>query len=158
MPTGKHFPDWRACDEPHLNDWLNRPREGVLFDVAHNDFWLTEWGDRPSDLAEANVIVNRLIDDAPKLIPIYMHRMMPSEPSTEGNPVFSVHQTDIIAYGVDLTDYFAQEFTFTEDEKDDWTLPHNVRPIRFWDIDRFQDTRWGDDGSCVFDNSPGILP
>ena len=27
MPTGKHFPDWRACDGPHLNDWLSRPRE-----------------------------------------------------------------------------------------------------------------------------------
>ena len=84
--------------------------------------------------------------------------MMPSEPFTEGNPVFSVHQTDIIAYGVGLADYLTHEFLFTEDEMDDWTLPENVRLIRFWDIDRFQDTRWGDDGSCVFDNSRGILP
>jgi len=158
LPAGKHFPDWRECDASILTDWLNRPREGVLFDVAHNNFWLDEWGSRPNELADANAIVNKLIDNAPKLIPIYMHRMMPSEPVDAGNPVFSVHQTDIIAYGVDLADYFAHEFTFTEDEMDDWTVPENVREIRFWDIDRFQDIRWGDDGSCVFDNSRGILP
>lgn len=158
LPTGKHFPDWRACNESHLTNWLNRPREGVIFDVAHNNFWLNEWGDRPTDLEDANAIVNKLIDDAPKLIPIYMHRMMPSEPSDAGNPVFSVHQTDIIVYGVDLADYLAHEFTFTEDQMDDWTVPESVRQIRFWDIDRFQDIRWGDDGSCGFDNSRGILP
>ena len=44
--------------------------------------------------------------------------MMPSEPFTEGNPVFSVHQTDIIAYGVGLADYLTHEFLFTEDEMD----------------------------------------
>lgn len=158
LPRGKHFPDWRTCDEEHLTDWLNRPREGVLFDVAYNNFWLEEWGARPANLADANLIVNKLIDDAPTLIPIYMHRMMPSEPTDEGNPVFSVHQTDIIAYGANLADYFAHEFTFTEHQMDDWTVPNDVRKIRFWDIDRFQDIRWGDDGSCVFDNSRGILP
>lgn len=158
LPTGKHFPDWRACDETLLADWLNRPREGVLFDVAQNHFWLAEWGERPVKLDDAIPIVNRLIDQAPRLIPIYMHRMMPSEPSHAGNPVFSVHQTDIIVYGRNLADYLLHEFTFTEDEMDDWTVPRNVRQIRFWDVDRFQDTRWGDDGSCVFDNRRGILP
>ena len=44
LPSGTHFPDWRTCDEIHLRDWLNRPREGVLFDVEHNHFWLSEWG------------------------------------------------------------------------------------------------------------------
>ncbi len=158
LPVGRRFPDWRNGDHHELADWLNRPREGVLFDVEHNNFWLDEWGPRPADLESANMIVNKLIDEAPKLIPIYMHRMMSSEPKTAGNPVFSVHQTDIIAYGVDLADYFIHEFMFTEEQMDDWTVPQNFRAIRFWDIERFQDTRWGPDGSCVFDNSRGILP
>ncbi|MEM7061777.1 MAG: SMI1/KNR4 family protein [Cyanobacteria bacterium P01_B01_bin.77] len=158
LPTGKHFPNWRACDVMYLTDWLDLPREGVLFDVAYNGFWLREWGERPTDLADANAIVNKLLDDAPKLIPIYMHRMMPSEPSDAGNPVFSVHQTDIIVCGVDLADYFAHEFTFTEEQMAGWTVPDNVRRIRFWDVDRFQNTRRSDDGSCMFDNSRGILP
>ena len=36
--------------------------------------------------------------------------------------------------------------------------PGRVRPIRFWDLDRFQEVRWGPDRSCVFDNSRGQLP
>lgn len=44
LPRGRHFPDWRACDESVLAGWLNRPREGVLYDVANNNFWLEEWG------------------------------------------------------------------------------------------------------------------
>jgi hypothetical protein len=158
LPTGKEFPNWRKRDETLLNDWLKRPRQGVLFDVTRNNFWLSEWGERPNDLAEAAAIVNTLLDEAPKLIPIYRHRMMPSEPSEVGNPVFSVHQTDIIVYGANLGDYFAHEFTFTEEQMRSWRAPQNVRHIRFWDIDRFQDARWGDDDSAIFDNRRGILP
>lgn len=33
-----------------------------------------------------------------------------AEPPADGNPVFSVVQTDIIHYGDDLADYFANEF------------------------------------------------
>jgi hypothetical protein len=81
-----------------------------------------------------------------------MHRMMPDEPREAGNPVFSVHQTDIIYYGFDLLDYLRNEFKLRD--RDPW--PEKVRPIRFWDLERFQ-TRW-DHGPCAFDNSSGILP
>ena len=36
--------------------------------------------------------------------------------------------------------------------------PEDVRPIRFWNPDQFQDVRWGPDGSCIFDNTGGQLP
>jgi hypothetical protein len=36
--------------------------------------------------------------------------MMPAEPHLPGNPVFSVHQTDIIVYGLDLYEYLHNEF------------------------------------------------
>jgi hypothetical protein len=80
--------------------------------------------------------------------------MMPDEPHLPGNPVFSVHQTDIIYYGFDLADYLRHEFDFPGREP--W--PEQVRLIRFWNVDRFQEVRWGTDGSCVFDNSQGQLP
>lgn len=35
--------------------------------------------------------------------------------------------------------------------------PQSAAPIRFWDVDRFQEVRWGD-GPCVFDNRKGLLP
>ncbi len=154
LPRGLQFPDWRAGDEAALRDWFDLPRRGVLFDVEHNGFWLDDWGPRPGPLPEALRVADDLVTAAPRLIPVYMHRMMPDEPHLPGNPVFSVHQTDIIHYGFDLADYLRSEFGLPGREP--W--PEQVRPIRFWDLDRFQDVRWGPDGSAVFDNSGGQLP
>lgn len=153
LPRGPQFPDWRSGDESLLRDWLNRPRDGILFDVEHSGFWLEEWGPRPRSLEAAHRVVNELVTAAPKLIPIYGHRMMPDEPQEHGNPVFSVHQTDIIHYGFDLADYFRNEFHLPGREP--W--PEHIRAIRFWDLDRFQEVRWAG-GPCAFDNSVGQLP
>ena len=153
LPRGPKFPDWRSGDEAILRDWLNIPREGVLFDIEHNGFWLDEWGPRPDSLEKALQIGSDLIAAAPKLIPIFSHRMMPDEPHLPGNPVFSVHQTDIIRYGFNLADYLRHEFTVSGREP--W--PDEIRSIRFWDVDRFLDVRWAG-GSCIFDNRQGLLP
>jgi hypothetical protein len=157
LPRGERFPDWRSGDEAALRDWLDLPRQGVVFDIEHNEFWLPEWGPRPPSLTDAKRVAEQLVAGAPRLIPVYMHRMMPAEPHLPGNPVFSVHQTDIIVYGTDLGDYLAHEFLMTEDEQEEWTVPMGTRPIRFWDSERFQVVRWAR-GSCVFDNSRGQLP
>lgn len=153
LPRGEHFPDWRSGEEAALRQWLDIPREGVLFDVEHNGFWLPEWGTRPESLEQALHFASELVLAAPKLIPVYMHRMMPDEPHLPGNPVFSVHQTDIIHYGFDLADYLRHEFHLPD--RAAW--PEQVRPIRFWDIDRLQEVRWSG-GSCKFDNRGGALP
>ena len=135
LPQGEPFPDWRAGNEAELRDWLDQPRHGVVFDVEHNGFWLEEWGPRPATLVAAKMVVEQLVATAPRLIPIYMHRMIPAKPHLAGNPVFSVHQTDIIVYGTDLQDYIAHDFLMTEDERADWTIPHGTRPIAFWNTD-----------------------
>jgi hypothetical protein len=147
LPVGERFPNWRSGKESALQDWLDLPREGILFDVENNNFWLPEWGPRPESFESAKGVVKDVVDAAPKLIPIYAHRMMPDEPQSLGNPIFSVHQTDIIYYGFDLDDYFRNEFGFRL--RLPW--PATVRPIRFWDIERFCDVRW-EDGPCVFNN------
>jgi hypothetical protein len=154
LPRGPRFPDWRSGAEDELRDWLDLPRQGVMFDLEHNGFWLEEWGPRPDSLTDALRIAGELIAAAPHLIPVYMHRMMPDEPHLAGNPVFSVHQTDIICYGADLADYLCREFGLPGCQPSQG----QTRPIRFWDIDRFQEVRWGPDGSCAFDNSKGELP
>jgi len=156
LPKGKYFPDWRDGSELQLTNWLNGPREGVLFDVEFNNFWLPEWGLRPNSVDEAKAIAGQLVDHAPKLIPIYAHRMIPSEPFEEGNPVFSVHQTDIIIYGIDLQDYLLGEFLLSKMKKMEKKERKSPRKIRFWDIDRFQKIRWND-GACFFDNRDGTL-
>lgn len=153
LPRGEQFPDWRAGDEEAMYEWLDLPRQGIMFDVEHNGFWLSEWGPVPATLAKAKKIVSKLIKTAPRLIPVCSHRMMPDDPNTAGNPVFSVHQTDIIHYGFDLADYLRHDFHLGDREP--W--PDVVRPIRFWDLDRFQAVRWSR-GPCVFDNREGLLP
>ena len=138
LPRGPEFPDWRSGDETQLREWLDQPREGILFDIEHNNFWLPEWGERPEALTDALEAASNLVRSAPKLIPIYSHRMIPDEPHLPGNPVFSVHQTDIIVYGQDLYQYLHNEFV----PQQDTAHPSEVRRIRFWDVDRFQAVRW----------------
>jgi hypothetical protein len=157
LPKGKSFPDWRSGDEAIIRDWLDLPRQGVLFDVEHNGFWLEEWGPRPPTLDGAKQVAEQLVAAAPTLIPVFGHRMIPAEPHLPGNPVFSVHRTDIIVYGTDLRDYFTHEFVMTEEEQEEWTVPVGTCPIRFWNTDRFQEVRWAG-GPCFFDNSRGLLP
>jgi hypothetical protein len=154
LPHGPSFPDWRAGNEVALREWLDLPRDGVLFDVECNGFWLPEWGPRP-ETEEAKRVVEQLLRDAPRLIPIYSHRMLPADPPVAGNPVFSVHQTDIIVYGSDLRDYLMHEFLR---HSGDWSMPEKNRPIAFWGVERFQAVRWGTDGSYGFDNRGGVLP
>jgi hypothetical protein len=154
LPKGPRFPDWRSGDEAAIRDWLDIPRQCVLFDIESNGFWLEGWGPRPASIGDALCRGEEVLSAAPRLIPIYGHRMMPDEPHQSGNPVFSVHRTDIIRYGFDLADYLRHEFRLPEREP--W--PEEVRPIRFWDLDQFQDVRWGTDGSGVFDPRRDLLP
>ncbi len=146
------FPDWRAGSEAELRDWFDLPRQGVLFDVECNGFWLEEWGPRPESVERALQKADELIAAAPRLIPVYIHRMIPDEPCEAGNPVFSVHQTDIIIYGTNLEEYLCAEFYLSPVNP---PSPDPPRPIRFWDIDRFQDVRWAE-GPCITD--PRTLP
>ena len=135
LPRGPLFPDWRSGDEAAMREWLDIPRRGVLFDIESNRFWLKEWGPRPASIGDALRRGEELLAAAPRLIPIWGHRMMPDEPHLSGNPIFSVHQTDIIHYGFDLADYLRHEFRLPGREP--W--PDEVRTIRFWDLDRFHD-------------------
>lgn len=156
LPVGQGFPDWRRESREALREQLAIPVEGILFDVEHNGFWLDEWGPRPASLADAEAVVRQIVAAAPALVPVYIHRMMPDRPHVPGNPIFSVHQTDIIYYGTDLRDYLIHEFLANKDIGI-WPIPDSIRQIEFWDIQRFHSVRWSR-GSAVFDNRKGILP
>jgi hypothetical protein len=131
LPVGERFWDWRDGDEEQLRFILNWPLEGMQFDIQNNVFWLDEWGARPEsvDEAEAVQLAAQAVAAAPRLIPIFAHRYIPAEPGRAGNPVFSVHQMDIIIYGNDLLSYFANEFAGVAAW---YTPPLDARPIRFW--------------------------
>jgi hypothetical protein len=135
LPISESFVDWRKGliskdAEAKIVSRLDWPLEGMLFDLQSNDFWINSWGDRPETYKEKEQIAREKYLTFPKLIPIYSHRYIPMEQMESGNPIFSVHQMDIIYYGYDLATYLANEFHFE--------LPYGFeivdepKNIRFW--------------------------
>ena len=106
---------------------LQAPREGLLFDVAHNEFWPGSWGPRPSDPAAAAEAASVRLATWPRLVPLYGHRYLPPGPSPSPSPVLSVVQSDVIYYGRDLLAWVQRECLGVP-------LPEQPRPpdVPFW--------------------------
>ncbi|NGM50156.1 SMI1/KNR4 family protein [Caulobacter sp. 602-2] len=101
--------DWTR-DHEAIAEAFAWPYEGLLFDVGNNGLWWPEWGPRPDRADERAAALRRAVDAAPRLIPVLGHRYMPETPGEAGNPLFSVHQADVIVYGIDLSHYLQVEF------------------------------------------------
>ncbi|WP_440948164.1 hypothetical protein ACSAZL_08015 [Methanosarcina sp. T3] len=132
LPVSKGFYNWRNFSEDNVNSikkMLSWPLEGMIFDIEHNNFWYEGWGLKPNNQLEAIALCRKEMEKVPKLIPIFMHRYISSEPEEKGNPVFSVYQTDNIYYGEDLLTYLKIEFSMKRHEEIDYT---KVKHIRFW--------------------------
>ncbi|WP_201604969.1 hypothetical protein [Psychrobacter sp. JCM 18903] len=135
LPISNGFVNWRlglqskieAMDIRKRIDW---PFSGIVFDIEHNAFWMEEWGEKSNDLNENIMVAEIYYETYPKMIPIYSHRYIPSEPHKTGNPVFSIYQTDIIYYGYDLAHYFAHEFRFELSDK--FPIIDAPNHIDFW--------------------------
>lgn len=119
--------DWRT-DTAAIRNMLRWPYDGLLFDVEHNSLWLKAWGNKPRGLAAQAEKLAELVAAAPKLIPLHGHRYLPASPCEDGNPVFSVYQSDIVYYGADLSDYLQREAYGGTDRK--W--PDAIKRIPFW--------------------------
>jgi hypothetical protein len=134
LPVSTGFVNWRAAlnnqeIKANINKLLSWPLEGILFDVHNNTFWENEWGEKPDDIANQTKTVEKWYKTYPILIPIYSHRYIPASPMEEGNPVFSVCQTDIVYYGYDIISYFCNEFNIKLLE---YNVPKNPKHIKFW--------------------------
>jgi hypothetical protein len=112
LPTGRHWPDWRAANRDNLRDRLTAPVDGLLFDVAENDFWYDGWGPRPPSSAAAATAARGYLLTAPRLVPLFSHRYLPA--GLDGHPVLSVYQSDVVYYGADLADWLNREFALGE--------------------------------------------
>jgi hypothetical protein len=136
LPINDRFVDWRLGLESKeeadkITERFNWPLEGMLFDIDKNNFWINNWGERPGDYTERVIIAKKHYETYPKLIPIYSHRYISERPNESGNPIFSVHQMDIIYYGINLEHYFANEFRYTE--SGDYELEeYPEKKIEFW--------------------------
>jgi len=119
LDESSSFYNWIDGQE-YVEAALERVTYGLLFDVEHNVLWPESWGTKPDIAGKREQRVRELIAAAPKLIPVFEHRFLLAESCEAGNPILSIHQSDIIVYGVDLHDYFVIEFcdATTSDERD----------------------------------------
>lgn len=136
LPVSGEFINWRQGlrdkeEEGIIISKIVWPLNGMLFDLQSNDFWVDSWGIRPDKFEDKVLVAKKYYETYPKLIPIYSHRYIPSDPNSSGNPVFSVYQMDIIYYGYDLATYFSNEFHF--ELSADFEIPEGPkRAIEFW--------------------------
>lgn len=119
------FYNWLQ-DHEEIADKLNWPYKTIAQDInGPNKFWLKSWGPKPESEEEKLAIFADWLAKAPKLIPIYSHRFVVSEPGLADYPVLSVWGSDIIVYGWDLRSYLLHEldghlglYTSVYDEED----------------------------------------
>jgi hypothetical protein len=147
LPVSKNFPNWRmgivetSGGLRPIDEILGWPAEGISFDVRRSEFWMNSWGERPSSVDEAVSEALRQVALAPKLVPLWGHRFLPSDPLEAGNPILSVIQTDIIYYSLNLGAYFMREFGLAIDNQRDAAA--KPRRIRFWsDVIDFQEEQF----------------
>lgn len=109
LEEGPSFYDWVQGTD-NVRDALEQVVDGLVFDVENSVLWPESWGAKPNTAEGREQQVRELVAAAPKLIPVFEHRFLLAEPYEAGNPVLSIHQSDIIVYGADLHDYFLIEF------------------------------------------------
>jgi hypothetical protein len=121
LVTGGRFYNWRDDSDDnitYIREMLQWPLDGILFDIEFSNYWIDAI-EKPASINERKEIFRQWYTlNVPKLIPIFSHRFMCSEPKLSGAPVYSVHQTDIIYYGMNITDYLSKEFHLSRN--DDW--------------------------------------
>ncbi len=135
LPVSKQFVNWRRGIEhkdeaAKIFSRISGPWEGMLFDVAVNNYWNGLWGEKPGTNDDKVTIAKKHYYTYPILIPVYSHRYIPANPSEAGNPIFSVVQMDIIYYGYNLATYLANEFYFALPEN--FESPEQPKQIEFW--------------------------
>jgi hypothetical protein len=128
LPVSPGFPNWRPDPPEVLRHRLAGPADGIVFDITKSEYWYEKWGPRPAQPEEAEQVARQCVAQVPTLIPVFIHRYIPAEPHEPGNPILSVHQTDVIYYGNCLGDYLSQEFGVSPPT---WR-PTKPRRIVFW--------------------------
>lgn len=129
------FYHWiREADEIHAA--LAEVFDGLLFDVEENGLWRGSWGPRPRSTDERRACMHAAFAAAPRLIPVFEHRMLLADPCRAGNLVLSIHQSDIVVYGHDLRTFllsaFSDDLDLADDVAPDLDDTADIAAIPFW--------------------------
>ncbi|KAK1269819.1 hypothetical protein QJS04_geneDACA022121 [Acorus gramineus] len=151
LPVGPGFPDWRSSSLKQLKILVDLPFFALSREVSKGRLWCQSWGPRPECAEEALAVARDAFESAPKLVPIYRHCYVASEPRLAGNPVFFIRGGDVRCAGFDLADFFQRGVIEIGDssaiEAPAWAAT-SAREIVFWsDLMNCSDRdRWRDGG------------
>lgn len=132
LPVSRSFYNWRDFNKSNIDkiqNMLNWPLDGILFDVENNVFWHKSWGLKPPNFFEAKQKCIEEMKKVPRLIPVFGHRYIPVIDDVDDPPILSVYQTDIIYCGINLENYFRHEFMLPPF---DGIIQDKLIPIPFW--------------------------
>ncbi|WP_064965754.1 hypothetical protein [Tenacibaculum ovolyticum] len=124
-----YFYNWNT-DIDNIRRELNYVYEDLLKDTLEHGLWLRSWGTKPESIDDRKKIFTRWYHNAPKLIPIYGHRFVISEPKEMDNTILSIMGSDTIIYGVNMRHYLLNElkeelglYELVYDKEDDQYYP-----------------------------------
>ncbi|XP_050906923.1 uncharacterized protein LOC127120515 [Lathyrus oleraceus] len=132
LPVSLGFPNWRSSSHQQLQILLNLPVSSILRCVSDNRFWHPSWGPLPEDPLSS---AERILNGAPRLIPVYRHCYIVSSPNAAGNPVFYVdHGGDVRLASFDVVGFFrdAGFLNRIEEVEDPVWAATKARSIQVW--------------------------
>ncbi|MDF9825370.1 hypothetical protein M2475_001825 [Breznakia sp. PF5-3] len=130
LPVSKGFYNWRDLTPENINrikEKMNIPFIDIINYCDEIDYWPKGWGIRPETDQELKKKIELLLKEAPKLIPVYIHRYIPVTNGTP--PIFSIMGLDIIYYGKNLFQYLEIEFGIKEYNGIKF---EKIEHIKFW--------------------------
>lgn len=130
LPISAGFYNWRNTRQDNIRlikQVINRPVNDI-YDMAEEVYWCDDWGVQPKEKKIVEKEVRNRLKDAPKLIPVYGHRYIPVG-RDDNPPIISIHNVDIIYYGLDIKDYIEVEFS---EKKQNEIEFKRINHIQFW--------------------------
>lgn len=111
LPVSAGFYNWRDFNidnVKYIQGVIKKFKENII-DCAMEIDWSNNWGKEPKNLEERMSQIKDMVNKAPTIIPIYIHRGMAAI-NIKNNPVFSILDIDVIYYGNNILEYFQLEF------------------------------------------------
>ncbi len=130
IPVSEGFYNWRdmSCTNvEYIKNIMNIPSKNLLRAIDDID-WNNDWGDEPANIVVRRETIQKKIQKAPTLMPVYSHRYVPII-DVNPQPVLSIVGDDIIYYGENIIQYLQIEFGLIEYETIDYK---RVKKIPFW--------------------------
>lgn len=105
------FHNWQK-DTNTLENAYQQIIDDISYDVLHNNIWMPGWGRKPITKFGQRQQIEALIANAPKLIPVYGHRFLLTEPYAGefANPVLSIYHADATIYTANLYQFLCKDF------------------------------------------------